>query len=218
MIRRIKHNNRYFPCYSLPSHWLLTGKTLLTSKRIACDIARNLIGRVLKNKHILLSGLLLAILALVFCSSIGYGEANPVVITEYKTVTRVVPHFIELPAKIEYRYFRVPVKVEVPVKLEPFESEQELAELLAAYGGNKVLLLRNKLLVEDNDCDDFALALVEFARSQGKDIVWDCIHKGTIWNSKRLKMSHMGCATIIGNDVYFINPVTKEYWIAYRRD
>lgn len=143
---------------------------------------------------------------------IGKSLVEPEIITEQITIRTETIRYEQLPPEIVYRYFKVPVKVEVPTDPKPFSSEGELAEFLGGYVGNKVLKLRNSLLNEDNDCDDFAFSLRDYARSEILDIETEGFNKGE-WDGKEyLEGSHLAYKVFIGNDVIIINPVTLEYW------
>jgi len=61
---------------------------------------------------------------------------------------------------------------------------------------------------DTHDCEDFAFDLVEAARLKGY----------TVFIQVELDDAHVLNSTIIGNDIYFIEPQTDEYWFVGHLD
>lgn len=136
--------------------------------------------------------LLIALGAFIFCSG-GFVEQatfEPQVITE---------------TKIEYRVEEVTVTeiVEVEKSLRHFNSLSELEEWLAPF------------IVWANDCDDFALSLQKIASRDGYILDFEIIYPGEynrLFKEMKLGVNvvHAVNLAIIGNEVYYIEPQTRE--------
>jgi len=100
------------------------------------------------------------------------------------------------------------------IRLGNFKSEQELDAFLLGY---KFMLEAGMRGSTTNwDCDDYALDLVSYSWERNKAIYPEWEWAGKKWGDKRLKKCHLGCATIIDNNIYFIEPRTGEWWfVAY---
>lgn len=77
---------------------------------------------------------------------------------------------------------------EIPQELRNFESENDL----------RIWILGHPIEV-DGDCDDRAFEMIRLARLDGYDI------------HLQISGNHALCSTIIGNNIYFIEPQTGEY-------
>jgi len=88
---------------------------------------------------------------------------------------------------------------EIPVKIREFSGEAHLAHWLR--NRDKTIRFVGVADFNNYDCDDYAQALVRQARQDGYDI------------GVELDDNHMLCNTIIGNDLYYIEPRDNSYWL-----
>ena len=88
--------------------------------------------------------------------------------------------------------------VEIPVELKEFSGEAHLAHWLAQR--DSTIRIKSGTDFNSFDCDDYARQLVSQARRDGYDI------------GIELDGNHILNNTIIGNDLYFIEPQTGEHW------
>jgi hypothetical protein len=178
-----------------------------------------------KPSKILLSVLALALAGGFFCWGLVYSKLTltPEIIVH--TVTKNVNHCIEIPTVevvetlvekkvieevpvIEY----VEVEKEVPLELREFESEEELAEWLAADKTNEIPYMKDIF-----ECENFARSLMKHALNNGHYMSFQVLKNYTRPDTKEFTEGpHAINSTIIGNYVYFIDPQTDEYWTAYK--
>lgn len=124
----------------------------------------------------------------VICGQVTF---EPQVVTEYTT-----EYVTDLVVKYEIK--------EVPVQLRSFKGIEEMEEFLDerdttirfTFGGGEMIDLL------DYDCDDFARALRDDAHAKGFHMNFQIVE------------NHALNSTIIGNEIYFIEPSTHEYWVA----
>lgn len=122
-----------------------------------------------------------------------YDLSEPKVVTEYKTL---IHRALTIINRVEY-IDREKV-VEVPVKLKPFESLQQLAEWAA----------RNKVEpMGEFRCVDEALELQRRAFNDGYILSTEIVGDGD-------PEGHMVCSTVIGDKIYFIEPTNGFVWLA----
>lgn len=143
---------------------------------------------------------------------IGKAVVEPQVIVEQVTIR--TSEYEQLPPEIIYRYFRVPVRIEP----KPFNGENELTLFLNDYDGNAKLVWENLFQGGNNDCDDFAFRLRDYAIEKGKLIETEAFSKGEWDGQEHMKENHLVCKTFISNDVYIIDPFTLEYWVRWQVD
>jgi hypothetical protein len=87
-----------------------------------------------------------------------------------------------------------------------FESLAELRAWLAEDDSDSTLYIFGSGCLGCYDCDDYATALVYNALCDGYAI------------STQIEGKHMLNSTIIGNDIYYIEPQTDEVWFWGHRD
>jgi hypothetical protein len=87
-----------------------------------------------------------------------------------------------------------------------FESLDELKAWLAEDDSNTTLYIFGSGCIANYDCDDFAAALVYNALCDGYAV------------SLQIEGNHMLNSTVIGNEIYFIEPQTDEVWLWGYRD
>jgi hypothetical protein len=125
-------------------------------------------------------------------------EYVEVPVTEYVTVTEYVPQ-----VQVEY------VTETVPQELVQFESVVALREWLGEEGIYSLLLPAGETTV----CWKEAYALQDRARRDGYDVfiqtVWPDVYNKH-FTLMSIESPHMINATVIGKDVIFIEPQTKE--------
>ena len=96
--------------------------------------------------------------------------------------------------------------------LQPFQSVEELQTFLDDYDGNLLLAMRQHYLHEIIDCDDYAFALRDYARSKGYDMETEIFYRGDWFINHKLSKDHIACKVFIGNWVYVVDPVNKSIW------
>ena len=109
---------------------------------------------------------------------------------------------VEVPVEVPYK-IEVPVTVEVPVHKTPgeFASIDELETWLSSW--SYVAAMVNGVVTfdsQDNDCDDWSRQMVRAASKDG-------YFMGLVLDEA---LSHMKVFTIIGNNIYYIEPQTGE--------
>lgn len=87
-----------------------------------------------------------------------------------------------------------------------FESLAELEAWLAQDETDTTLYIYGSGCILEYDCDDYAVALSRNALADGYSV------------SLQIEGNHMLNSTIIGNNVYFIEPQTDEVWLWGYRD
>ena len=93
-------------------------------------------------------------------------------------------------------------------KPREFRSIAELEAWLASYNEKTIYLNAGNGSFNSYDCDDMAVAMMKAALKNGYLMSWQLVDNG--W--------HMICSTMIGNEGYYIEPSTKEYWLEFHRD
>ena len=87
-----------------------------------------------------------------------------------------------------------------------FESVSELKAWLAEDDTDSTLYIFGAGCLLSYDCDDYAVALVYNALSDGYSV------------SLQIEGNHMLNSTVIGNNIYFVEPQTDEVWLWGHRD
>jgi hypothetical protein len=87
-----------------------------------------------------------------------------------------------------------------------FESVAELKAWLAQDNTDSTFYVFGSGCVSHYDCDDYAVALARNALADGYLV------------STQVEGDHMLNSTIIGNDIYFIEPQNDEVWLWGHRD
>jgi len=121
---------------------------------------------------------------------------------------------VEVPVEVEV-LVEVPVEtlIEVPIELREFESLGELEGWLDENIGPIVFIgstnLSSPLSDPRFDCDDYAERLQKRALNNGYYMSLQLVEDGHIFGIEVLDMpeAHMGCLTMIGNDIYYIEPL-----------
>lgn len=178
-----------------------------------------------KPSKILLSVLALALAGGFFCWGLVYSKLTlaPEIIVH--TVTKNVDHCIKIPTVevvetlVEKKVIEkvpviqyVEVEKEVPLELREFASEEELAEWLVADKTNEIPYMKDIF-----ECENFARSLMKHALNDGNYMSFQVLKNYTRPETNEFTEGpHAINSTIIGNYVYFIDPQTDEYWIAYK--
>ena len=150
-------------------------------------------------------------------------ESNePEVVTRIKYINR----YIEKPVYVEIeKPIYVERKVEVPVMLKDWNSVGELEEFLAIDDteGHIILIAGSDGKINFNaQCEDFALQLRDRAMAIDKYLSVIALppEEYKKWYGKRLKSNeyHAICMARIGNEFWYVEPATDEYWLALYLD
>lgn len=178
-----------------------------------------------KTSKVLLALLTLALAGGSFCWGIVYSKATMVPETVVPTVTKnincdkespvvevietlVEKKVIEKVPVIEY----VEIEKEVPLKLKEFECEEELVAWLNTDKTNELPYIKDLF-----ECENFARTLMKHALEEGYYMSFQVLKNYTRPKTKEfIEGPHAINNTIIGNNTYFIDPQTDEYWIAYK--
>lgn len=97
---------------------------------------------------------------------------------------KIITEYVDRPVEVV-----IEKTIEVPLELREFGSLDELKTWMPS------------LYIFGGDCDDYSLYLVELAHQDGYEM------------STQITGTHMLNSTIIGNDIYFIEPQTGEIWL-----
>lgn len=161
-------------------------------------------GNVVKGRFTKALGvlLILATSSLAFCAGgyVGQVTFEPQVIVDYQTISRVIERVVYEPVEVE----KVIVEqVEVSKELHYFESLDELEQWLSGIS------------IFASDCDDFAIELQRKALKDGYILSFEVIYPSeynSLFKQKRLPSGivHAINLTVIGNEVYYIEPQTHE--------
>lgn len=170
-------------------------------------------------KIIAIAIMALGLLASSFSFGVGYGQEifQPQVVAEYITITETV----EVPVEV-IQEVSVEVIKRVPVKLRYFKGTDELEKFLEESDADyRVYIKASKDGIIDfrkYDCEDYAIALRNQAHAKGFhmsiQVVWHYRRPDTGELVMRYQEGHALNSTIIGNEMYFIEPQTDEYWLA----
>ncbi len=161
-------------------------------------------------------------IVLVFGISIGVVNALPELprvkyITQKVYVDREVERIITQEILIEK-------EVEVIIEKATLRDliEFESLEALETWANTTYWSLKLKEKDRMWDCDDYAAAFQEWAINQGYWMSITPVYLGDVWGvnvfPKNLQFPyHMGNMTMIGNDIYYIEPQTgKVTWLINR--
>ena len=109
------------------------------------------------------------------------------------------------------------------VTLEGFKSRAEVKDYVISTGLTRIRLKQmlgtlsgDEAIYEDWDCDDYAIALAEQARHDGRKIGLALTME---MDNRKLAKVHMTNYAIIGNRIEDVSPQTgavKELWYGYR--
>ena len=151
--------------------------------------------------------IIIALICLVIGGVIGSLVFNAIV----KTDTQVLYiHTIEIPEpRVVEKVVTEIQEIKTPISLSQFSS---LEELKSWYEEKRIKEVALVLLWgnTNTDCDDIAMMLVETARSDGKDIQFSFLKKGSYFNNRILTKNHAFGLSIIRNDVYLIDALSGE--------
>ncbi|MFC1985501.1 hypothetical protein ACFLWC_00730 [Chloroflexota bacterium] len=141
-------------------------------------------------------------------------------------ITKLVERekIVEVPKLVEIEtVVKVPVEVEVPAQLNEFSSIEELEEWLEKNDVDHVLHGVGVLNLAQYDCEDYAQNLAKQAIKDGYYMWVQVLHHpyrrpdtGKILT--KFNVAHTVCSAIIGNNWYYIEPQTDEYWLAVKVD
>ena len=114
----------------------------------------------------------------------------------------------------------VVVTKEVPVQFRRFDSERELAEFLEQDDTDRVIRFVGVADFNNYDCDDRAEALQIRALEQGFLMSQQLIIDGKLYGVKVSDFTerHMGNLTVVGDDIYYIEPSTDEFCLVTALD
>jgi hypothetical protein len=177
---------------------------------------------------------LLALLALAlaggfFCWGLVYSKVTQVPETIVHTVTKNVNRYKEIPTVevietlvekkvieevpvIEYVEVEIEIEKEIPLELKEFESEEEMVAWLNADQTDELPYIKDLF-----ECENFARTLMKHSLEEGYYVSFQVLKNYTRPKTKEFTEGpHAINSTIIGNYIYFIDPQTDEYWIAYK--
>ncbi len=161
-------------------------------------------------------GLLILLLCLlvIFCLEMlcGWALFKPQVIAGTTYVAKPVP------IEVEREVVGVEI-VEVPRKLRTFQDTRELERWLEKNGVDHRLYLVEKTELSSYDCDDFARNLAKQAIEDGYYMWVQILHHPYRRHDNNQLLTRPGeahaiCSVFIGNDCYYVEPQTDEYWLA----
>jgi len=180
---------------------------------------------------------ILASAILIFCFGgyVGQKYYQPTVITKYEVVTvdRIIEKAVYIPIekvieaivyepveKIVYTPVKEPVvkEVEVSRPLLHFENISNLKQWLSNVNLIEIgfiVIDQNNNNISKLDCDDYARSLQDKALQDGYIISFEVIlsaEYNSLFKEKRIPAGaiHAINSAIIGNEVYYIEPQTKE--------
>ena len=177
-----------------------------------------------KPSKILIMILALALAGGSFCWGLVYSKITMEPEVVIWTVTKDVSHYVEIPKVevvekfvekkvveqvpvIEY----VEVEKEVPAKLKQFESEEELVEWLHIDKTDELPYIKDLF-----ECENFARTLMRHALEDGYYMSFQVLKNYRRPDTKEfIEGPHAINSTIIGNYIYFIEPQTDNFWVAY---
>jgi len=180
--------------------------------------------------------IILSMLTLVFCvaaypvPAISRSQAytGDKIHTTYRNPERVQYHPVEtMMEEVGYEPVEMDVveNVETPKPLRHFDNLDELEEWLENTSVLDIDLdadgKENDKHVKPFDCDDYAIRLQERALSSGYIMSFEIIHPveyNSVFKQKRIPTDaiHAINLVIIGNEIYYIEPQTKEIvFVAY---
>jgi len=176
-------------------------------------------------KIIAIAIIALGLLASSFGFGVGYGQKTfqPQVVTEYITITETV----EVPVEV---IKEIPVEVvrKVPTNLRYFKDTDELEKFLEESDADHHAYIKATkdgiidLSLSTYDCEDYAIALRNHAHAKGFHMsiqtVWHYRRPDSGELVTRYYEGHALNSTIIGNEMYFIEPSTDDYWLAASLD
>lgn len=165
---------------------------------------------------------------LLFATGLGTGASCTnwycAIHPKIEEISKFYPVYRDVVQK-EYIEVEKPVVVEMvkemPIELKQFKSPAELKEWLKQDLTNE---LPNKFEIDgvvfELDCDDYSSSLQEHANKVGYLVNMQIYDKGNKLPMKTdvLESAHAVNSTIIGNDVWLIEPQTDEAWKAYEVD
>lgn len=172
-------------------------------------------------KKVIIAAMAVGLLATGFCFGAGYIQKTfqPQVITEY--VTDIVEVPVEVPIEV---IKEIPVEVvkEVPTKLRYFEDTDELEKFLEESDADHTKYIKatkeGVIDFRSYDCEDYAMALRDQAQAKGFHMniqaVWHYRRPDTNELITSGNEGHALNSTIIGNQLYFIEPQSDDYWLA----
>jgi len=162
--------------------------------------------------------ILLLCLLIIFCLEIlcGWALFKPQVIEGTAHIAK--PVLVE----VEREVVRVEI-VEVPRKLRTFQDTRELEGWLERNDVDSRLYLDEKMGLSSYDCDDFARNLAKKAIEDGYYMWVQVLHHPYRRRDNNQLLTKPGeahaiCSVFIGNNCYYVEPQTDEYWLAVVTD
>lgn len=170
---------------------------------------------------VLIAAMAVGLVATGFGFGFGYGQKTfePQVITEYITLT----HTVEVPPVEVIKEVEVEVVTEVPAKLRYFADTDELEKFLEESDADRSIYIKMTkegvidLTLATYDCEDYAMALRDQAQKAGYQMNVQAVWRYRRPDTNELITSgnegHALNSTIIGNEMYFIEPQSDDYWL-----
>jgi hypothetical protein len=177
-----------------------------------------------KPSKVLIAFLAFALAGGFFLWGLVYSKINAKPEIIVRTVTKDVSRCIEKPTVevvetvvekkvvekvpvIEY----VEVEKAVPMELKQFASKEELAAWLHDDTTDELPYIKDLF-----ECENFARTLIKHALEDGYYLSFQVLKSYTRPDTKGfIKGPHAINSAIIGNYIYFIDPQTDEFWVAY---
>ena len=184
-----------------------------------------------KPNKILLYILGLTLAAGFFCWGLVYSKLTFVPEIIIHNVTKYVERYTEKPTVevietfvekkvieevpvIEYVEIEIEVEVEkeVPLELREFESVEELEEWLRIDMTDEL-----PYITDIFECENFARTLMKNTLDSGRYMSFQVLKNYTRPKTKEfIEGPHAINSAIIGNYIYFIDPQSDDYWIAFK--
>lgn len=137
--------------------------------------------------------------------TLGYNAKQPVYLKEY--IVNEIPIIEEV---------EVIKEVPVSIKLREFQTIEEL-NLWLIHWQPKYYFQGSVDFTVKPDCEDIAYAMVRDMIAQGYLGSTEILQVGEYGNESPT-IPHMIVSIPIGNNIYFLEPATKEVWLAYYKD
>jgi hypothetical protein len=185
------------------------------------------LNKLSKTSKMLLALLALALAGGFFCWGLVYSKVTLVPETIIHTVTKNVNRYKEIPTVevietlVEKKvieevpvieYIEIEIEKEIPLELEEFESEEEMVEWLNTDKTNELPYIKDIF-----ECENFARTLMKHSLEEGYYISFQVLKNYTRPKTKEfIEGPHAINSAIIGNYIYFIDPQSDDYWIAYK--
>ena len=153
---------------------------------------------------------------------------TPVEVVESPVIptTHFVPvvEYVEVEVEVEKLVHHY-IEIEVPVKLEDWESVEELEAFLKADNTDSHIYLKaggDGVIKFDGQCEDVAIQLRDRAMAEGKHLEVVPLHRAEYlkWYNEEIEVGryHAICMAIIGNEFWYVEPSDDRCWRALYLD